>query len=452
MSGQPEPPQPVPVGSVGGPLAAVLVVGLLALTVGVAILGKGPSGPVAPTVPASSLAAITTSAPPASPLPLVTFVPPSNVVLPTWEPPAGAVTRLPLAADADLDYFAAEGNHVYYAAHESTVVHMVDVVRRTDQIIATLPEGHSVYSISAAAGRVAWVEWWVTAPGFTGGPCSVHDIIPRHWRIWLSEASHPVPRVIASGVAQEMWTTPGGCIGPLPPLVALSSDAFAYDIERGNQSVIEVHALVGGALQWSGHAASSLVLDLQLAPGVVGSVSTDIGSSLAGDYVLVTRFGGSSSAMVGGPGDTGGPGDALSLAADGSVALFTSPNPAAGLPGSLQSPSVLWRLPLLWPTNGAPPGPEPLAPAPNAPAGESAEAPAVGTWHGLATILWRDVAPEGTAHAAISLNGYQHLILGLPAPGWTAISGQWAIWTDVRGTVPILYVLNLSDVPFGAGR
>jgi hypothetical protein len=62
------------------------------------------------------------------------------------------------------------------------------------------------------------------------------------------------------------------------------------------------------------------------------------------------------------------------------------------------------------------------------------------------------MAPDGTAHAMISLNGYPHLILGLPAPDWTAVSGQWAIWTDVRGTVPILYVLNLSAVPFGAGR
>jgi hypothetical protein len=318
---------------------------------------------------------------------------------------------------------------------------MVDVVGRTDQIIATLPADHYVYSISAAAGRVAWVEWWVTAPGFTGGPCSVNDLIPRHWRIWLAEASHPVPRVIESGIAQEVWTTPGGCIGPLPPLVALSADAFAYDIKQGNQTVVEVHALAGGAVRWSDHAGASLVLSLQLASDVVGVVSTNIGSSLVGDDVLVTRFGGSYWAMV------GGQGDALSLAADGSVAVFTKSNSAAALPGSPQTPSVLGRLPLQGTPLGGPLGPQWLAPAPNAPAGESAEVPAVGTWHGLATILWREMAPDGTAHAAISLNGYPHLILGLPAPDWTAVSGQWAIWTDVRGTVPVLYVLNLQDVP-----
>jgi len=420
----------------------LLVAGLLALTVGVAILGKGAAGPASPTVPVPSFAAIT-SAPSASALPVVTFAPPSSIVLPTWEPPAGAVTRLPIAPDAGL--FAAEGNHVYYAAHAGTVVHMVDVVRRTDQTIATLPAGHSVYSLSAAGGRVAWVEWWVTAPGFTGGPCAVTDIIPRHWRIWLAEATHWVSRVIASGIAQEIWTTPGGCVGPLPPLVALAADAFAYDIERGNQTVVEVHALAGGALQWSYAEAGRTAIDLRLAPNVLGLVSTDVDSAVLSNEVLVTRLGGSSPATFATLGDT------LSLAADGSVAVFTTPNPVAAVPGSAHAPSALWRLPLQGTTIGGPPGPQWLAPAPNAPVGESAEVPAVGIWSGAEPTLWREMAPDGTAHAMISLNGYPHLILGLPAPNWTAISGQWAIWTDVAGPAPVLYILNLQDVPLAAG-
>ena len=229
--------------------AGGLVVALLVLTVTAAMVGKQTSGPViAPTVsPAAARLASSEPAPALAPIP---SGPASTLGLPSWTPPTGVIRQVRLADQPFL--FASlvtDGPHLYYetATAFGEGVRMLDIGSGSDVLIASLPVGHHAGSIAAAADRVAWVEWWLADAGPTA-PCAANHGASSRYRLWLRDASHPTPRILASGVAQEVWASPGGCMGPLPPLVALSSDAFAFDVERGGHSIIEIHALANGAL------------------------------------------------------------------------------------------------------------------------------------------------------------------------------------------------------------
>lgn len=428
------------VGSVRRAIATGGLVGaLLVLTVTAAMVGNKTSGRVAGPSASPRSGLIASSEPSTALLP-ISSGPASRLALPSWTPPAGVIRRVRLAAQPFLfASMVADAAHLYYetATASGDAIRMLDVASGTDVPLASLPVGHHAGVIAAAAGRVAWVEWWPADAGPGRSPCVASHGAPSRYRLWLRDAAHPTPRILASGVALEMWASPGGCMGPLPPLVALSTDAFAFDVERGGHSIIEVHALADGALLGSYDAGTRAILDLHLAGAVLAFVSVDHRTAVPGETRTFVRWRGPD------PTIDDGPGDAVALSADASLAVYADDSGPA---------SSLWWFSLRGALYGASGGIQQLAPTHGAPSGEAADMPAIGAWYHTDVLLWRGIAPDGTTYPVLSLDGRPRVILGVPAPLWTAISGPWAIWTEAGSSGDVVDVLPFAAVPLIAGQ
>ncbi len=423
-----------------GVLSFLVIAALLALTVSAALLGKQSAGQVT-AHPTPTIAALRTAPAVSSPVAAVLASPtPPGIVdplsVPVWQPPAGAVRQLPIITDTNL---AADGDAVYYAAialDGRGEVHRLDIASGADSVVASVPVAHDISAVAAADGRAAWVEWWVPGGGFTGGPCAPGQPVAKAWRIWLRDAAHPEGRVIASGTAREGWAVAQGCLDPVPPRIALSADAYAFDVRSSGHTTVEVHALSDGRRLFTyGLGTSAFVSDLRLAGKTLAVAAQELSPVTTTYEVTLLHWRG------GTPSAVNKPGLGVALAPDGSVSLVVQPlNPGAtgqragmalyrqlvGSSGPIMSP--------LWPPRGAPDA-------------ESADSPSIGTWQGAEADLWRGIAPDGRAYPVLQVAGDPRVLVGYGTPGWTAISGHWAMWTDVAAATPTLDVLDLSAVP-----
>ncbi len=431
-------------GSVRGvlpPLAGVAA--LLLLTVSVAWLGKhaapatvagrpGPSHAVPGAIATAPSPGATASVPSSSGSPA------NAVALPVWTPPSGALRQLPITGDANS--LAADGDALYQEAYRTdgrAQVRRLDLRTGAAALLTTLPAGHDAGALAAADGRVAWVEWWAPGGAFTGGPCAPGQPVVKAWRIWLGDAAHPAGRVVASGTARDGWTVAAGCLDPIPPRIALSADAVAFDVRSGGLTRVEIHALSDGRRLYTYDAGpSALVTDLRLAGNTLAVAVQELGPVATADEVTLVRWRGANWST-----ETG-PGLGVALAPDGSVALVVRPL-NSGLSGQRVG-MALDRQPLV---GVRPVGAQQLAPAAGAPDGSYADAPAIGAWEGAEADLWRGIAPDGTAYPVLQLAGEARVVRGHGSPGWTAISGRWALWTDLTVPTPMLDVLDLSAVP-----
>ncbi len=423
-----------------GVLSFLAIAALLALTVSAALLGKQSAGQVT-AHPTPTIAALRTAPAVLSPVAAVLASPtPPGIAdplsVPVWQPPPGAVRQLPIIADTNL---AADGDALYLAAiapDGRAEVHRLDIISGADSLVASVPVAHDVSAVAADDGRAAWVEWWVPGGAFTGGPCAPGQPVAKAWRIWLRDAAHPAGLVIASGTAREGWTVAQGCLDPVPPRIALSADAIAYDLRSGGNTTVEVHALSDGRRLFTyGLGTSAFVGDLRLAGNTLAVAVQQLASVATTDEVQLVRWRG------GTPGVVNEPGLQVALAPDGSVSLVVQPmNP--GITGQ-RTGMVLYRQ--LVGSSG--PVMSQVAPPPGAPDAESADTPAIGTWLGVEADLWRAIAADGRAYPVLQVAGDPRVLVGYGTPGWTAISGRWAMWTDVAAATPTLDVLDLSAVP-----
>jgi hypothetical protein len=447
MSDAPEPRLPIlgtrsRVGSARrGALSLLVVAALLALTVSAALLGRHSTGPVV-AHPTRTIAALQTVPAVSSPAAALASSPPSAMgdplSEPVWQPPPGSVRQL--AMEGDLNTYAADGDAVYYAAigpDGGEQLHRLDVGSGVDSVVAGLPTAHDISTLAAADGRVAWVEWWVPGGAFTGGPCAPGQPVAKAWRIWLRDSAYPGGRVIASGTAREGWTVAQGCLDPVLPRVALAGDAFAFDVRGSGHTTVEVHALSDGHLLFTyGLGTSAFVSDLHLGGNTLAVAVQELASVATLDEVQLVRWRGGSPSVV----NESGLG--VALASDGAVSLLVQPlpNPAAnGQPVGM----VLYRQRV----GSAGPIMTQVGPPSGTPRGESADTPAIGTWQGAEIDLWRGIAPDATAYPVLQVAGEARVLVGHGTPGWTAISGHWAMWTDVAAATPTLDVLDLSAVP-----